>query len=76
MPSGICFWVSSTMGVGFAGVVSGDGILSTLTTFDDCYSLPCNCACALVLALEFRAVWVESTCFGGAMVMNVNRLLS
>jgi hypothetical protein len=69
-------WVSSTSGVGFTGVVSGNGILSTLTTSDDYCSLSCNCACALVLILECHVVWVDSTCFGGSIVVIVKHLLT
>jgi hypothetical protein len=35
MPSGVGCWVSSTTGVGFTGVVFGDGISLTLTISDD-----------------------------------------
>jgi hypothetical protein len=63
------------MGVGFIDVVSGDGILSTLTTYGSFFSLSYDCTCALVLTLECRLVWVNFACFGGAMVVNVDHSL-
>jgi hypothetical protein len=65
VPSGAGYWVSSTIGVGFTAIVSGDGISSTLMIFDDCCSPYFDCTCDLVLALGFLAPWLASTCFGG-----------
>jgi hypothetical protein len=76
IPSSIGFWVSSTTGVGFTGVVSSDGISSTLTTSNDCCSPSCICTCALVLILECRAVWVNYHCFGGSIVVIFDHLLT
>jgi hypothetical protein len=50
--SGADYWVSSTTGVGFTGVVSGDGILSTLMISDDYCSPSSNCTHDLVLNLD------------------------
>jgi hypothetical protein len=69
MPAGTVYWFSSTMGVGFTGDVSSDGIWSTLTTSGGCCSLFCDCVCALVLTLECLEVWLSSSFFGGAMVV-------
>jgi hypothetical protein len=76
MPSGDGYWYSSYMGVGFIGVVSSDGIPLTLTISSACCSLSCDCTYALVITLDCREVWVDSACFGGAMVVNVDQLLS
>jgi hypothetical protein len=76
MPLGDGCWVSSTTSVGFIGVVSGDGILSILMISDGCCLISCDCTCSLVLNLECQAVWVDSSCFGGAMVVNVDHSLS
>jgi hypothetical protein len=71
IPSDAGFWVSSTTGVGFIDVISGEGILSILTISDSCCSLSCDCTYALVLTLECLVVWPGSACFGGAMVGNM-----
>jgi hypothetical protein len=49
-------WVSSTTCVGFTGVVSGDGISSTLTNFGGCCSPSSNCTRDLVLTLDCLAI--------------------
>jgi hypothetical protein len=61
---------------GVHGVVSGDGISSTLTISDGCCSPSSNCTRDLVLTLGCLALWLASACFGGAMVVNVECLLS
>jgi hypothetical protein len=71
MPSNVDYWFSSTMGVGFIGVVSGEGISSTLTIFGGFCSLSCDCTCAIVLNMECLEVWLDFSCFGGAMVENM-----
>jgi hypothetical protein len=76
MPSVIGFCVSSTMGVGFTSVVSGDGISSTLTTSSGYCSPSYNFTHALVLTLGCLEVWLASSCFGGAMVVSIKFLLS
>jgi hypothetical protein len=76
VPFGASCWISSTIGVGFTGIVSGDGISSTLMISDGCCSPSSNCTCDLVLTLGFMVPWLASACFGGAMVVNVEHLLS
>jgi hypothetical protein len=79
IPIGVVYWVSSTMSVGILGVISGDGVLSTLTTFgcgDGCFSSPFDCICALVLTLGFLEVWLSYSCLGDAMVVGTYHSLS
>jgi hypothetical protein len=59
--------------VGLIGVVFGDGISSTLMNYGSCCSFSYDCACAMVLTLECRVVWIISACFGGAMVVKFDR---
>jgi hypothetical protein len=68
IPLGVVYCVSYITGVGLIGVVSGDGISSTLTTSGSFYSLSCDCTCALVLNLECLEVWLSFSFFGGAIV--------
>jgi hypothetical protein len=76
MPSGVGCWVSSTIGVGFTGVVSKDWISSTLTISSGCCSPSSKCTRDLVLTLVGLTLWLSSSFFGGAMVVNVERLLN
>jgi hypothetical protein len=75
MPSGAGCWVYSTTGVGFTGVVFGDGISFILTISDRCCSPSFNCTRALVLTLGCLVVWFSFALFGGSMVVNFNCLL-
>jgi hypothetical protein len=73
--SGSGCWISSSMGVGFTGVVSGDGISSTLTIYGG-YCLPSSIFPRdLVLTLVGLALWLAYVCLGGAMAWNIKRLL-
>jgi hypothetical protein len=62
--------------VGFTSVVSRDGISLTLTTSDDYCSPSSRCIRDLVLTLGCLALWINSACFGGAMVVGIEGLLS
>jgi hypothetical protein len=61
--------------VGFTNVVSGDGILSTLTISGDYCSLSSICPRDLVLTLVSLALWLASVFLGGAMTWNIEHLL-
>ena len=76
VPSSTIFGVSSTIGMGFTGVMSRDGISLTLMIYRGYCSPSFDCTCDLVLALGFLAPWLASPCFGGAMVVNFKHLLS
>jgi len=75
VPFDVGCWFSSSIGVGFTGTVSGDGISSTLMISYDYFSPSSACTRDLVWTLVFLAVWITSSCFGGSMVINVECLM-
>jgi hypothetical protein len=64
------------IGVGFTGVVSGDGISSILKISSDYCSPSSNCTYDLVLTLDYLVLWLASSFIGGAMAVNVEHLLN
>jgi hypothetical protein len=68
MPTSFFYWGSSTTNVWLPGVVSCDGIFSTMMTSGSYCLLPYDCVCALVLTMDFMVVWFGSSCLGGSMV--------
>jgi hypothetical protein len=68
MPTGVVCWVSSTIGVGIPGVISGNGISSTLMTSGGVSGC---CSEALALLRGHQPVWFGSPYLGGVMVFRL-----
>jgi hypothetical protein len=73
--SGVGYGISSSIGVECTGIVSGDGISSTVTISDGFFSLSSICPHDLVLTQVGLALWLTFVFLGDAMVWNIKCFL-